>query len=223
MRAMILAAGLGERMRPLTEHTPKPLLRVAGRPLLDYHLMRLAAAKVQHVVINHSWLGEQIVAHVGDGAQFGLTVQYSPEVTPLETLGGIVQALAFLGDEFIVINGDIYCDYDLSQLQLAPALEAQLVLVPNPEHHRDGDFALHDSRCNTDLLPRYTFAGIARYRADFFRDCVAGKAPLAPLLRQKMQQQLIGGELHRGYWSDIGTPQRLQQCDDYLLRQGSRA
>lgn len=220
MRAMILAAGFGERMRPLTDHTPKPLLCVAGRPLLDYHLMRLAAANIRHVVINHSWLGEQIVAHVGDGAQFGLTVQYSAEAAPLETLGGIVQALPLLGDDFIVVNGDIYCDYALSHLQLAPALDAQLVLVPNPEHHPNGDFALHDARCTTELQPRYTFAGIARYRADFFRDCVAGKAPLAPLLRQKMQQQLVGGELHQGYWSDIGTPQRLQHCDDYLRRQG---
>ncbi len=221
MRAMILAAGFGERMRPLTEHTPKPLLPVAGKPLLDYHLEKLARCGVRDVVINHSWLGEQIVAHCGSGQRYGLSLHYSAEATPLETLGGIMQALPLLGEQFIVVNGDIFCDYDFAQLHLPSDALAQLVLVDNPPQHPHGDFALNADRCCTNGEPRFTFAGIACYRAAFFTGCMPGKAPLAPLLRAQMAHQVVAGQRFTGFWSDIGTPQRLQECDRFIRQRES--
>ncbi len=216
MRAMILAAGKGERMRPLTLDIPKPLVMVGGRPLIDYHLENLAASGVRDVVINHSWLGDKLVNHIGNGQRFGVCVQYSAEPEPLETLGGIVQALDLLGDEFIVINGDVFCDYDVRRLLQQKASPAHLVLVDNPPHHPTGDFALNNGMCRNQTESRYTFSGIARYRREFFAACRAGKAPLAPLLREQIDMCLVSGEYFSGFWSDVGTVQRWHECDQYL-------
>ncbi len=221
MRVMILAAGRGERMRPLTDTCPKPLLPVGGKPLIVWHLERLAAAGFHDVVINHAHLGAQIEAALGNGSTWGLHLAYSPEPPgALETAGGIVQALPLLGGKpFLVINGDVYCDWDVGR---APALalgedQAHLVLVPNPPQHPEGDFALADGRVMDAGTPRHTFAGIGLYRPALFAGLVAGQpAKLAPLLRQAMARSQVGGELYRGRWEDVGTPARLQALDAEL-------
>ncbi|NQD36905.1 nucleotidyltransferase family protein [Permianibacter sp. IMCC34836] len=225
MRAMILAAGRGERMRPLTDHTPKPLLPVAGKPLLQWHIERLRAAGITELVINHAWLGEQIEAMFADGSAFGVSIQWSREAAPLETLGGIVKALPLLGAEpFLVVNGDIWCDYDFTALTThclaannagSNAL-AHLVLVDNPPQHPHGDFALAGQTVRADGAAKLTFAGIGWYQPELFRQCLPGKAPLAPLLRAAMAQGKVSGEHFRGRWFDIGTPERLQQLDAQL-------
>lgn len=226
MRAMILAAGRGERMRPLTDQTPKPLLPVAGKPLLQWHIERLRAAGITELVINHAWLGAQLEAHFADGGSWGVRIAWSREGEPLETLGGIVKALPLLGDEpFLVVNGDIWCDYDFASLVAAHALLpsqalAQLLLVDNPRQHPHGDFALHGDRVSSAGEPRLTFAGIGLYHPQLFRHCPPGKAPLAPLLRAAMAQQQVRGEHFRGRWFDIGTPERLAELDQ-RLRAGS--
>ncbi len=219
-KAMILAAGRGERMRPLTDTMPKPLLEAGGKRLIEYHLQNLQLAGFTEVVINHAWLGEKIEAVLGDGSRYGLQIHYSPETEALETAGGIINALSLLGEEpFVVVNGDIYCDYDFQNLPQTIAGLAHLVLVPNPVQHPEGDFVLSaDGWVQDQGEPRLTFSGIGLYHPAFFSDCTPGRQALAPLLRQHMQQQQVTGELYQGHWYDIGTPERLQALD--LLLKG---
>ncbi|QIK38678.1 nucleotidyltransferase family protein [Caldichromatium japonicum] len=210
MKAMILAAGRGERMRPLTDHTPKPLLQAGGKPLIQYHLERLAQAGIREIVINHAHLGWMIESALGDGARFGIRIRYSPESSALETGGGIFNALPWLGPgPFLVINGDIWCDLDLSTLSIGPAELAHLVLVDNSAHHPQGDFALNDGRVSNAGDPRLTFSGIGVYRPELFFGCTPGAFPLAPLLRRAADQGKVSGRHHGGLWFDIGTPERL--------------
>lgn len=220
MRAMILAAGRGERMRPLTDHLPKPLLAVGGQPLIVHHLQALRTAGIQDVVINHAWLGHTIEAALGDGQQFGLNIHYSPEgATGLETAGGIRLALPLLGDApFLVVNGDVLTDYPFATLfaALKPGKTVHLVLVPNPLQHPQGDFALHQGLACSDGDQKFTFSGIAVYRPEFFHDIPSGAQKLAPFLRAAMQRQEVSAELYQGYWADIGTPQRLADADAFL-------
>ena len=217
MQAMILAAGRGERMRPLTDHVPKPLLQAGGKPLIVHHLERLASAGIRDIVINHAHLGEQIEATLGDGSRWGVRIRYSPEGKALETGGGIVRALPLLGlDPFLVVNGDIWTDLDFSRLRIETDRLAHLVLVSNPPHHPGGDFALSKGSVLSEGAPRYTFSGIGVYHPDLFRDQEPGAFPLAPLLREAMTRNLVSGELYRGRWSDVGTPGRLQALDRML-------
>lgn len=208
MKAMILAAGRGERLRPLTDRKPKPLLEVERKPLIVHHLEALRAAGFAEVVINLSWLGEQIRARLGDGSEFGLAIEYSEEAQALETAGGILQALPLLGERFVVVNADIHTDYDFSRLRDRDSL-AHLVLVPNPRHNRGGDFALEGSRVDNSGTPLHTFSGIAQYRREFFAGLAPGKRALAPLLRIAADRGEVTGELYAGRWSDIGTASRL--------------
>lgn len=217
MKAMILAAGRGERMRPLTDRTPKPLLEAGGKPLIVHHIQRLAAAGFRELVINHAHLGDRIEAALGEGSRWGVTIRYSAEGKALETGGGIYKALPLLApDPFLVVNGDVWTDIDLSLLKFAEGPLAHLVLVDNPAHHPEGDFSLRDGLVRTQGQPRLTFSGIGIYHPDLFRDCVPGAFPLAPLLRRAMDQELVSGERHPGTWFDIGTPERLQRLDRLL-------
>lgn len=223
MKAMILAAGKGERMRPLTLHTPKPLLPVAGQPLIEYHLRALAAAGFQEVVINHAWLGQQIEAHLGDGSRFGLHIRYSPEGEPLETGGGIFQALPLLGEQpFALINGDVWTDYDLARLRAPLQGLAHLVLVDNPGHHGRGDFSLQGGQVSDgDQAPgTLTFSGLSVLHPALFEGCQAGAFKLAPLLRQAMAGGQVSGEHYRGQWVDVGTVERLAEAERLI---GERA
>lgn len=215
---MLLAAGRGERMRPLTDVTPKPLLPVAGRPLIVWHLERLARAGFREIVINHAHLGDQIEALLDDGAAWGLSIRYSEEPPgALETAGGIANALPLLGDEpFLVINGDVWCDWDVARARGALSADdlAHLVLVPNPAHNAKGDFALAEGRVASEGEDRKTFAGIGIYRRELFAGLEAGKpAKLAPLLREAMNEGRVGGEVHTRRWVDVGTPERLAELD----------
>ena len=220
MKAMLLAAGYGERMRPLTEKTPKPLLPVAGKPLIEYHVQRLASAGFDQLVINVAHLGQQIIEYLGDGHRYGISINYSREGDePQDTAGGIRDALPLLGVKpFAVINADIWTDYPFAQLReikLADDSMVHLVLAPNPEHHPDGDFSL-DSGGYLELRsdrPRFTFSGIGAYRPDFFLEARPGKLPLRELLLPAIEHKLVSGELYRGVWQDIGTPGRLRQLD----------
>ena len=209
---MVLAAGRGERLRPLTDRTPKPLLEVRGEPLLGWHLRALARAGVREVVINLAWLGAQIRSRIGDGAAYGLQVQYSAEPEgALETGGGIFQALPLLGPgPFIVVNGDTYADIDFAKLAIAPHELAHLVLVPNPAHHPRGDFALRDGLVQSQGEPRLTYSGIGVYRPGLFAGCQPGRFPLLPLLQAAIAARALGGELHAGAWTDVGTVERLE-------------
>ncbi|SHI24866.1 N-acetylmuramate alpha-1-phosphate uridylyltransferase MurU [Ferrimonas marina] len=219
MKAMILAAGRGERMRPLTDHTPKPLLPVAGKPLIQYHLEALARAGVSEVVINHAWLGAQLPATLGDGARWGLKLHYSDEQgQALETGGGIQRALPLLGSEpFLVINGDIHCPYPWDALPaLASGDLAHLLLVANPEHNPDGDFALQGGRVASEGPGKLTFAGAGVYHPALFADCGPGHFALAPLLRAAMAQQKVSGEKITVPWCDVGTPARLEALESRL-------
>jgi MurNAc alpha-1-phosphate uridylyltransferase len=219
MKAMILAAGRGERMRPLTDHTPKPLLKAAGRSLIEYHIGHLVAAGITELVINHAHLGDQIEAALGDGRRYGVTIRYSVEATALETAGGIFNALPLLGDEpFVVVNGDVWSDYPFAQLPAAITGLAHLVLVDNPPQHPKGDFALTGDRVVAEGEDKLTFSGISILSPQLFAGCTPGAFPLAPLLRQAMARGLVSGEHYRGRWFDIGTPQRLQQLDEALRR-----
>ncbi len=221
MRAMILAAGRGERMRPLTDSTPKPLLRVGKWRLIEYHLFALEAAGISEVIINVSHLAEQIKDYIGDGSQYKLSVSYSYEESALETGGGIFQALPFFKDEpFVVINGDVWCDYDLSKLPQLHGL-AHLVMVPNPPQHPRGDFVLEDGWLSNDGVNRHTFSGIGLYHPKLFSGCEAGVFPLAPLLIKAMSSRQVSGELYLGHWHDIGTPERLKQLDQHLIEKGT--
>ncbi len=220
MRAMILAAGRGERMRPLTDHVPKPLLEVGGKPLIVWHIERLAAAGFHDIVINHAHLGSQVEAALGNGERFGVSIRYSPEGEALETAGGIAQALPLLGDApFLVVNGDIFTDYDFGLLRDAPADNqlAWLVLVNNPEHNGRGDFALEGGSVVERGEELHTFSGIGVYRPELFSGVPRGcKAKLAPLLREAMRSGKVGGEYYAGCWVDVGTPQRLAELDRTL-------
>jgi MurNAc alpha-1-phosphate uridylyltransferase len=219
MKAMILAAGRGERMRPLTDHTPKPLLKVGGKSLIAWHLERLAAAGFQDIVINHAHLGEQIESALGDGSQWGVRIQYSPEKIALETAGGIANAMPLLGNApFLVVNGDVYTDIDFGTLKLVPPNLAHLVMVNNPPQHAAGDFALSSGKLSADGTEKLTFSGIGIYQPSLFASIVRGDAAkLAPLLKAAMAQGLVSGSHHRGAWHDIGTPERLQALDSQLL------
>jgi len=216
--AMILAAGRGERMRPLTDRTPKPLLRVAGKPLIVWHIERLAAAGIRRLVINHAHLGEQIEQALGDGHRWGVHIDYSREGEgrALETGGGIFKALPLLGERpFLVINGDIWCDCDLARIRPAAGSLAHLLLVDNPSHHPGGDFGLKAGQV-VDAEPRLTFSGIGVYDPALFADAAPGAFPLAPLLRRAMANGRVSGEHFRGSWVDVGTPERLEELDSHL-------
>ena len=206
---MILAAGRGERLRPYTDTCPKPLLEVGGKALIEYHLEALAAAGMMQVVINVSWLGEAIEAAIGDGSRYGLEVVYSREPEALEAAGGIVQALQYLDDHFIVVNADIYTDYAFEKL-LAVRANAHLVLVENPDFHSLGDFAIKNGYLSNDVEQRLTFAGIAQYHRSFFQGQIPGKQALAPLLRQAADKKALKGEVYAGNWTDVGTLERWQ-------------
>ena len=216
MKAMILAAGRGQRMMPLTQAMPKPMLKVQNKPLIEHHVNNLKAAGITDIVINLAWQGDKIKAYFKDGSQFGVNIFYSQEVEGgLETAGGIIQALPLLGESFIVINGDVFTDYDVSslmQLHLQPG-EAHLVLIENPPHNLDGDFTL--SHLSPDSQ-KYTFSGISRYQADFFNGLEPGIRPLGPLLREKLSKHLVSTELYIGNWDDIGTPARLTALNERL-------
>ena len=218
MKAMILAAGRGERMRPLTDHTPKPLLEVGGKALIEYHLIALRQAGIREVIINHAWLGEQIEARLGHGEGYGLQLQYSAEIpAALETAGGIIQALSRLGSEpFIVINGDIWCDYPLQQLPQQPEGLVHLVMVDNPPHNPQGDFCLRNGRLQAEGQGKLTYSGIGVYRPELFAGLEPGIRPLAPLLKAAMAREQVSGEHYRGQWVDIGTPERLRELDAAL-------
>ena len=217
MKAMILAAGRGERMRPLTDSLPKPLLPVAGEPLIVHHIRRLAAAGIRQLVINHAHLGGMIEAALGDGSAWGVEIDYSPEEIALETGGGIFRALPLLGeDPFLVVNGDVWCDLDFSRLQLPGGMLAHLVLVPNPPHHPQGDFELHGQRVSDGGTERLTFSGIGVYDPRLFAGCRPGAFPLAPLLREAMLAGRVSGICHRGLWVDVGTPERLNDLEKQL-------
>lgn len=216
MKAMILAAGRGQRMMPLTQAMPKPMLKVQNKPLIEHHVNNLKAAGITDIVINLAWQGDKIKAYLKDGSEFGVNIVYSQEVEGgLETAGGIIQALPLLGESFIVINGDVFTDYDVSslmQLHLQPG-EAHLVLIENPPHNLDGDFTL--SHLSPDSQ-KYTFSGISRYQADFFNGLEPGIRPLGPLLREKLSKHLVSTELYIGNWDDIGTPARLTALNERL-------
>ncbi|MFL1515528.1 N-acetylmuramate alpha-1-phosphate uridylyltransferase MurU [Pseudomonas prosekii] len=216
MKAMILAAGKGERMRPLTLTTPKPLVRAGGVPLIEYHLQALAAGGFTEVVINHAWLGQQIEDYLGDGSRFGLSIQYSPEGEPLETGGGIFRALPLLGDEaFVVVNGDIWTDYDFRALRQPIAGLAHLVLADNPAHHPKGDFILVDGQVrDADAHAQtLTYSGIAVLHPQLFEGCTAGAFKLAPLFRKAMADGQVTGERLEGQWVDVGTYERLAEAE----------
>jgi len=218
MKAMILAAGRGERMRPLTDAVPKPLLQVGGKPLIVWHLERLAKAGFKDIVINHAHLGAQIEAALGNGAQWGLSIQYSPERVALETAGGIVNALHLLGSEpFLVVNGDIYTDFDFTDIALQLNSHAHLVLVNNPPQHLQGDFAIEAGALKHAGEPMLTFSGVGLYHPDLFKEVIKGEpAKLAPLLRKAIDNNRATAQYYQGVWLDIGTPERLKQLDEKL-------
>lgn len=234
MRALVFAAGLGERMRPLTLTTPKPLLEAGGKPLIVWHLEKLAAIGVDEVVLNTSWLAPKFPEVLGDGSHWGLCLRYTYEgLTPLETGGGMWNALGVLapdGAPFLAVNGDIWTDYDFARLPREPEGLAHLVMVDNPAHNPAGDFVLDGERVRSEGEPRLTFSGIGLYRPALFDDwrSIIGDAPgaaespprfkLAPLLRAAMRRDAVTGEHHAGAWTDVGTPERLALLDESLGR-----
>lgn len=211
MKAMILAAGRGERMRPLTDHTPKPLLEVGGRALIEYQIEALVAAGFRQLIVNHGRLGHLLEARLGNGSRYGADIDYSPEgEAPLETGGGIYRALPRLGPgAFVVVNADIWTDFDYARLRGCQPIAAHLVLVPNPPHHPAGDFGLLDGLVGNALPLRHTYAGIGVYHPDLFKDSAAGAFPIAPLIRAAADRGQVTGELYSGRWIDVGTPDRL--------------
>ena len=218
MRAMILAAGRGERLRPLTDELPKPLVEVGGKPLIEYHLERLAAAGFREIVINQGHLGDLLPASLGDGGRWGIHIHWSDEQPEaLETGGGIFKALPLLGGApFLVLNGDLWTDYPLARLRAVKCDQAHLVLVPNPAHNPAGDFALLGARVSDEGEPRHTFSGIAVYHPRLFAGCSPGKFSVVPLLRSAMRDHLVTGELYEGEWNDVGTLDRLLALHKYL-------
>ena len=211
MRAMILAAGRGERLRPITDDIPKPLVEVRGQSLLERHLEHVRNAGITEVVINIDWLGDKIRDCVGTGDRFGLGVAYSDETgNVLETGGGIHKALPLLGDEpFLVVNADVYTDMPVPEVDLADNEVGHLVLVPTPAYSRHGDFDLVDGLVRNGENPLYTFSGVAIYRPEFFADCEPGRFPLAPMLREAADAGRLSGSVYKGDWADVGTPERL--------------
>jgi N-acetyl-alpha-D-muramate 1-phosphate uridylyltransferase len=214
--AMILAAGRGERMRPLTDTVPKPLLRVRGKPLIERHVERLAHAGFRRIVVNLAWLGSLISDYLGDGSRYGVSIHYSVESpAALETAGGIFRALPALAPgPFLVVNGDVLTDYPFEKLWLQDGRDAHLVLVQNPPQHPDGDFGLEGGLALPSGADRYTFSGIAAYRPEFFADCEDGAFPLKPLLLRAMAAQRCSAEIYDGLWEDVGTPGRLQALNN---------
>ena len=217
-KAMILAAGRGERMRPLTDVTPKPLLKVGGKTLIEYHIEALARAGICELVINHSHLGEQIEEYLGDGASWGVSIVYSPEPPgALETGGGIFNALPLLGNKpFLVVNGDVWTDFDFSKIQIEQGKLAHLIMVRNSPHHSEGDFLLNNGLIMDDDGARLTFSGIGVYWPEFFTECDTSSFRLAPLLRTMAAESKVSGEFYDGRWVDVGTPRRLQALDAAL-------
>ena len=215
MKAMVMAAGRGERMRPITDKLPKPLVPVAGKPLIVYHLERLAAAGVRDVVVNLSWLGDQIRAALGDGREYRLSISYSQEpAQPLETGGGIFKALPLLGPgPFLVVNGDTWSDIDYSHLALEDGADGRIVLVPNPTHNLRGDFGIDGDFVVDRETDRFTYSGVGVYRPEFFDGCSSGRFPMLPLLKRAIAARVLRGEVHRGEWCDVGTPERLATLD----------
>ena len=225
MKAMILAAGRGERMRPLTDHTPKPLLAAAGKPLIEHTIKQLVAAGFNDIVINHAHLGLQIEHRLGNGKQLGANISYSPEgEQALETAGGIINALHLLGDEvFLVVNGDIATDFPFAELKNLSVDLAHLVLVDNPEHNTAGDFGLDKSGLViSSAAEQFTFSGIGLYRPELFSNIPAGPSKLAPLLKLAIASCRVSGQKMDGFWMDIGTPERLQELDFYYTKQRKR-
>lgn len=220
MKAMILAAGRGERLKPLTNTTPKPLLKAGSRSLIEYHLINLKRAGISDVVINIAWLGELIKKTLGDGKEYNLNISYSDEGnSALETAGGIIKALPLLGnDPFLVINGDIWCDYDFMPL-VAKKLqgEAHLILVKNPDHNKKGDFALENDLLRNAGNTMYTYSGIGQYSKQFFEGLSPEKSALAPVIRKKTDQHLVTGSIHDGLWTDVGSAERLEALNKDLL------
>ncbi|SEQ82575.1 MULTISPECIES: N-acetylmuramate alpha-1-phosphate uridylyltransferase MurU [Pseudomonas] len=219
MKAMILAAGRGERLRPLTLHTPKPLVKACGVPLIEYQIRALKTAGFNDFVINHAWLGRQIEDYLQDGSRLGVSIVYSPEGEPLETGGGIFKALPLLGKEpFLVANGDIWTDYDYRPLQLTAGDLAHLILVDNPLHHPEGDFFLSNGRVVEagEACDRFTYSGIAILHPDLFRTCEAGAFKLAPVLRAAIAEGRVSGMLHTGRWVDVGTHERLAEVEQLI-------
>lgn len=214
MKAIILAAGRGKRMMPLTKEYPKPMLKVLGKPLIEHHICALKQAGITNIVINLAWQGSKIVDYFGNGGRFGVSIEYSPEPEGgFETAGGIIAALPLLTEQFLVINGDIFTDYDftsLTQLHLENS-EGHIVLVDNPAHNQNGDFSLNHSEMQTE---RFTFSGISRFGRDFFNNYPAGSLRLGPILKKQLASQRVSTELYLGQWDDIGTPQRLAQLND---------
>jgi MurNAc alpha-1-phosphate uridylyltransferase len=212
-RAILLSAGRGERMRPLSDTIPKPLIPVHNKSLIIHHLEKLAAINIKEVIINISYLGDQIREVLGDGKKFNLKIIYSPEPEALETGGGIVKALPLLGDEpFLVISSDIYTDFPYEKIlnYRRNAILAYLILVPNPDYHSEGDFSLGDNGLLTNT-PQYTYANIGLYHPDFFRGCTPGRFPLGPLIRQAIDLQQVSGELYKGLWYNAGTMEELKK------------
>jgi MurNAc alpha-1-phosphate uridylyltransferase len=218
MKAMILAAGRGERMRPLTDHTPKPLLQVGGKPLIVWHLERLAKDGFKELVINHAHLGKQIEQALGSGSAWGLSIEYSSEIKALETAGGIANALPLLGDSpFLVVNGDVFTEINFGVLQLVSPNLAHLVMVDNPPQHPDGDFALDSGKITARGSHKLTFSGVGVYHPALFVDVDRSQAAkLAPLLRSAVAEGLVTGDHYQGVWHDIGTPERLTFLDQQL-------
>ena len=217
---MILAAGHGTRMKPLTDHTPKPLLKVGGKPLIVWHIEKLKKAGFKNIIINIAWLGDQIPKALGDGSQFGVNLTYSDEQKDgaLETAGGIIKALPFFEDKpFLVVNGDVWCDYEYSNKNPLKADKlAHIILVNNPKHNPDGDFALDNQSVKNQGENKLTFSGIGYYQPALFSALPQGKRPLAPLLREAMDNDKVSGEHFTGDWRDIGTPERLEELDKLL-------
>lgn len=222
MKAMILAAGHGKRMRPLTDHMPKPLLEVAGKPLIVWHIERLKASGISDFVINIAWKGWKIPEKLGDGSAYGVNIEYSDEqdIGALETAGGIVKALPFLGEEpFLVVNGDVWCDYPYSQLSLDEKDLAHLVLVDNPSHNPTGDFHLEDGRAFSIGDNKLTFSGIGLYSPKLFDGLPPEKTPLAPLLFNAIDNRAVSASHFAGDWRDIGTPERLSDLEKVVMSQ----
>lgn len=212
--AMILAAGRGERLRPLTDTTPKPLIKVAGKSLIEYQIENLVAAGIERIVINTAWLAENIHSALGDGSNYGVRIDYSDETEALETAGGIIQALPQLAETFIVVNGDIWCDFDYSLWVDTPVkTQAHLLLTANPEHNLKGDFSIEGGLAKNTGEVMYTYSGIGIFTAEFFAGKAQGKQALAPIIRDKILQHQVSAEVHTGRWLDAGTVQRIEQLE----------